>query len=484
MYTTHTYQDWLATPEHERPELALAIIRRYKSSAEYAHALEASAYFANDNSAIKTKMLLKPVSVEVEEKRGNTNRVRKKSAVQEIAGNQIGSGFLFRFVTQRSQFLLSNGVTLDDDKGKVALGADFDGIVQQMAESALVQGVAYAYYNADHVELLPAVRGTGNGFVGLLDETTSALMVGIQYWQLSKQRPLYVRIFEPEGVSVYRWGNRRMEQIHPRRAYKQTIRKDALGEDVIDGENYAGALPIVPLYADDDGIGMLTPSLKSKIDVYARILSDFADNLDRANDVYWVLNNFGGTTDDIVELLEEINRVKAVANISDGTGNGSTAEPHTIEVPYEARRVALDLLERAMYQDAMALDMDALTGGSLTNVAINAASRNLHLACDRLEWQVRRTVQGLLQLAGVETESIRFKRNGIANDSEIIQDIYVFRDDITREYALRLNPMVDDADIEKLLAAKAAEDETGEDDLDALEEAMKREQEERDAGAV
>lgn len=484
MYTTHTYQDWLATPEHKRPDLALTIIRRYKSSDEYKHALTASAYFANDNSAIRTKMLLKHVSVEKTETKDGRTRTRKRSATQEIAGNQIGSGYLFRFVTQRSQFLLSNGVTLDDDAKKERLGPEFDGLIQKVAEKALVQGTAYIYWNADHAEPLYAANGDGNGFVVLLDETTSEPMVGVQFWQLSRNRPLYIRIFEAEGVTMYRHGDRVMEIVQPRRPYKQTVRMDTLGVEVIGGENYGGVLPIVPLYADDDGLGMLTPALKSKIDVYDRILSDYADNLDRANDVYWVLNNFGGTTDDIVELLEQINKIKAVANISDGTGGGSTAEPRTIEVPYEARRVALDLLERAMYADAMALDMDALTGGSLTNVAIQAASRDLHLACDRLEWQVRRTVQGVLRLIGVETESIRFKRNGIANDSETIQDIYVFREDITREYALRLNPMVDDADIPDLLAAKAAEDETGEDDLDKLEEAMRREQAKRDAGGV
>ena len=35
MYTTHTYQDWLATPEHERPDLAREIVRSYSGSAEF-----------------------------------------------------------------------------------------------------------------------------------------------------------------------------------------------------------------------------------------------------------------------------------------------------------------------------------------------------------------------------------------------------------------------------------------------------------------
>ena len=482
MYTTHTYQDWLSTPEQDRPVLAREIVRSYCGSAEFRRALTALDYFRGDNPTIRQKMLLRPVAVTYKDEHGRT---RKRSKAQEIAGNQVSSSFLFRFVTQRSQALLSNGVTLEDEAIKARLGPEFDGVLQQISERALIQGLAYAYYNVDHVEPLYAAVDGSSGFVALLDETTSEPMVGVQFWRLSDKRPQYIRTFEPDGVTLYRVGkDGGVQTVQERRAYKHLVRRDALGEEVIGAQNYGGALPIVPLYADDDKAGMLTQSLKTKIDAYDRIQSDFADNLDRANDVYWVLNNFGGTTDDIVELLEQINRVKAVANISDGTGSGSTAEPHTIEVPYEARRVALDLLERAMHADAMALDMDQMTGGSLTNVAIKAASYNLSIACDRLEWQVRKTVQGVLRLIGVETESIRFKRSGIANDSETIQDIYTFREDITREYALRLNPMVEDADIPDIIAAKDAEDVTGMDDPDELEEAVRREQHDGDAEGV
>lgn len=482
MYTTHTYQDWLSTTEQNRPALAREIVRSYCAGAEFRRALTALDYFRGENTAIRQKMLLKPVAVTYRDDHGRT---RKRSKAQEIAGNQVSSSFLFRFVTQRSQTLLSNGVTLEDAALKARLGPEFDGVLQQLTEHALCQGHAYLFWNADHAEPLYAAVDGCSGFVALLDETTGAPMVGLHFWRLNEKRPQYIRVFEPEGVAIYRIDrDGGVQTVQERRAYKQLVRRDALGEEIIGAQNYAGALPIVPLYADDDKAGMLTQSLKTKIDAYDRIQSDFADNLDRANDVYWVLNNFGGTTDDIVEMLEQINRIKAVANISDGTGSGSTAEPHTIEVPYEARRVALDLLERAMYADAMALDMDQMTGGSLTNVAIKAASYNLNIACDRLEWQVRKTVQGVLRLLGVETESIRFKRSGIANDSETIQDIYTFREDITREYALRLNPMVEDADIPDIIAAKDAEDVTGMDDPDEMEEAVRRAQSDGDPDGV
>jgi hypothetical protein len=105
----------------------------------------------------------------------------------------------------------------------------------------------------------------------------------------------------------------------------------------------------------------------------------------------------------------------------------------------------------------MALDMDALTGGSLTNVAIETATANLNLKADRYEWQVFRFVQGILALIGVETEEVKFKRQTIANRSEIVADIAVMRDYIDQETALKLNPYIDQEEIEEITERLAAE---------------------------
>ena len=120
-----------------------------------------------------------------------------------------------------------------------------------------------------------------------------------------------------------------------------------------------------------------------------------------------------------------------------------------------ARREALDLLERALYQDYMALDMDAITGGSLTNVAIRAAAANLNLKADRYEWQVRQFVQDLLRLIGHPTEDIRFTRQTITNESEVVKDIYAMRGDIDQRTALRLNPYIQEEEIEPLMDESA-----------------------------
>ena len=48
------------------------------------------------------------------------------------------------------------------------------------------------------------------------------------------------------------------------------------------------------------------------------------------------------------------------------------------------------------------------------------------------------------------TQDIRFKRQAIANESETVKDIAVMRNDIDRRTALRLNPYIQDEEVEEL----------------------------------
>lgn len=455
MYTDVTYQDWEQTPEHERLELLLDIIRQYKSSPDFRRGLVANQYFRAENPAVAGKYLLRPTTVEIKDESG---RVKKTNRTEQIDGNRVFSSFFSRFVIQQNQFLLANGVTLDSDATKKRLGLGFDKALERLGEKALTHGVAWGFWNVDHLEVIEAVKDKLSGAVALLDERTSEPIMLVQFWQISRKRPLYVRLYTLGGVVEYSTNEdgKLVEIAASRRAYILHISKDMLGTLVLDESNYS-TLPVIPLWASDEKRSELTPAIKSKIDLYDRILSDFGDNLDRACDVYWVLNNFGGTMSDIAETLGAIEKLKAVANISDGTGSASTAEPHTIEVPYAARQAALDILQKQLYSDFMALSMDELTGGSLTNVAIETAMLNLNLKADRYEWQCFAFVQKVLRLLGIETEEIKFKRQQLVNRSEIVQDISVMRDYIDQETALKINPYIDQEEIPDILDRLAAE---------------------------
>jgi hypothetical protein len=453
MFTDITWQDWQATPENERPELLGKIISRYKASADFTTALAANAYFRGENAAVMQKVILQNGRYKVESRDEQGRKVtRMVNRDKAIVGARLPASFLFRFVTQQNQFLLGNGVTLDEGEQKDRLGLGFDKTVEQMGEMALLAGVSWGFWNIDHLEAISAARDSLSGFVALVDEETSAPMVGVQFWQIAQDRPLRVRLFEVDGVTVYRKGKDSLELTQAKRPYMLTMTQDAAGPVNVIGSNY-GALPLIPLYANTEQRSEFTPSIRAKIDAYDRISSDFVDNLDKANDVYWVLNNFGGTLMDMQEMIDAVRRTGIVASLSDGTGSSSTAQPHAFEVPYNARQTALQILEKELYKDYMAVNMDELTGGSLTNVAIKTAMTNLNLKADRYEWQVFQFVQRLLSLLGIKTEQITFKRQEITNRSEIVADINMMRDYIDNKTALQLNPYIMQEQVEEILAA-------------------------------
>lgn len=475
MYIKHTYQDWLLTPEGERLELLGQIIASYKASDEFKAAAVADGYYTGEKTAVDSKCILKPQKVIYTEE----GKEKKCTQMAEVSGNRINCDFFRRFVVQRTHYSLANGVVIDGNPSEDVLGGGVDHDISTAAQKAQIHGICWGYWNADHLEIIPAYDGGLSGFVALVDERTSQPMVGIHFWQLDTDRPLWVRLFETDGLTEYR---QTKEQPHlvehtKKRPYKLTIATDAAGSEVVDGENY-GSLPVVPLYANDMQRSTLTPAIKRKIDAYDVITSDFADNLEQANEIYWVLNNFGGTQSDIAETLETIHKLKAIANVSDGMGS-STVEAKSFDVPYAARQTAIALLTETLHDDAMIVNLKEITGGSLTNVAIETAFTRMDLGADELEWQVFSFVQQLLRLNGVDTEDIAFKRARLFNASETIQNIYLMRQDISQRTALTLNPMIAADEVDQIMQ-EAAEEQAAIREMAAIAAAVDTEMEDED----
>ena len=170
-----TYEDFLeATSEEEKQAFILAAINEHKSSDLYKEAVDAYDYFRKRNVTItRYQKLLYTMAGE---------------AVPDnfSANYKFTNAFFPIFIRQENSHLLGNGVTFNDDKTKDKLGGDkFDNVLIRAGEYALWGGVAFGFWNLDHVDIFKVTE-----FVPLIGEEDGALHAGIRFWQIDSATPL------------------------------------------------------------------------------------------------------------------------------------------------------------------------------------------------------------------------------------------------------------------------------------------------------
>ena len=387
----------------------------------------------------------------------NTTIMKYRKLIYDMAGKAVpdnysanyktATNFFNRYCTQLNQYLLKNGVTFREDGTKEKLGgAKFDRALKKEGKKALSQGVAYGFYNLDHIEVFEASE-----FVPLYDEETGALRAGIKYWQLNKDKPLRATYYEEDGFTEYIWEDGQGAILKDKQSYIQVVRQNYDGVEILDGKNYP-SFPIVPLWANPEHTPELM-GLKEEIDAFDLIKSGFANDLDDVSQIYWIIQNAGGMDDtDLARFIERIKVNKAVNLDSD-----QSAEAHTIEVPYNARETYLTRLESDMYKDAMIVNMDAIAQGNTVATAIRASYEPQDDKADEFEDCIKDFIEGILALVGIEDEP-SFTRSRIVNQAEETQMILASAQYLDDETVVRKLPFITADEVDDILEKRGLEE--------------------------
>ena len=380
-----SYQDLIAASKNEAAKMAFvfAAITEHKGSEPYIIALDAEQYYRGLNPRITKYEKI------IYDMRGDAH-VDKWTPNHKIASN------FFNFaITQENQYLLGNGATFTKDDTKAKLGDDFDTRLQDLGKKALVGGVAFGFFNLDHIDTFSLLE-----FVPLYDEENGALRAGIRFWQVSPDKPMRATLYEEDGYTDYIRANDKSARLHEKRPYKLKVRtSEADGEEIYDGENYP-TFPIVPLWGNDKKQSELV-GRQGTIDAFDLLNSNLVNNLDEA------------------KFIEQL-KTTHVAH-ADGD-SGATAEAHTIEAPYQASESAIQTIQRRLYEDFMCLDVNSLSAANKTATEIKAAYQPLDSKCDMYEYCVIEFVQKILELAGID-DKVTFTRSKVVNKSDEINTL-------------------------------------------------------------
>lgn len=435
-----TYQDFLEVAEksdRERMEFVLSAINNHKDSDLYKQAVIAKEYDAHRNVTIANfQKLLYTLNGKVIPDNYSPNY-------------KLRSNFFANFVTQETQYLLGNGVTLKKEENKAKLGAGFDTRLQDAAHDALVGGVSYGFWNLDHLEVFDVTE-----FVPLLDEENGALRSGIRFWQVCTSKPLRATLFESDGFTQYiRRSGEEMMILEPKRGYVAVEATSEIdGTELLAYQNYPG-FPIIPMYGNRAKQSELVGQ-REAIDCYDLIKSGFANTVDDASVIYWTISNAGGMDEiDMARFKESMRRI-GVGLVDD---DGAKAEAHTLTIPVEAREALLSRISDDLYRDFQMLDVTKLQGGQKTATEITAAYQSMDNKVDQFEYCVIDFLQALFKIVGIEDEP-SFTRSKVTNQLEQTQMVLLAANYLDDETILNKLPWLTQEEVAEILKRKAAED--------------------------
>ena len=412
-----TYQDLLEVGKTDAAKIEFIdkAIKTHKTSELYTTAIIAEEYNRHRNVTINDFQ----------------NYLTKVSGEQVpdlwSANYKIPCNFFNFFIVQENQYLLGNGVTWENEATADKLGdkrRPFDTQLQKLGKRALIDGVAFGFFNNDHVEVFAVTE-----FMPLYDEEDGALKAGIRFWQIDSKKPLRATLYELDGFTEYIQKDGEWSVRESKRAYKQKIRiADIGGSEIYDFENYP-TFPIVPLWGNQEHQSCLV-GLRQRIDCYDLIESGFCNTVDEASYIYWTLTNAGGMQDDVAleDFVRKLKTLHAVAFQDD-----VQAQPTNAETPYQARETLLNRLKEGLYIDANALNLDEIKSGSVVTSQITAAYDRLDKKCDEWEFCIHEFIAGILNIVGIE-DNATFTRSKMVNVGEEIQNIVMGAAYLTPEY--------------------------------------------------
>ena len=441
-----TYQDLLKIPEDnaaEKMNFVRTLINQHKASEQYKMAKTGCEYNAKRNTSIM-----------------NYQKTLRRLDGREIPdlyspNHKTTRNFFSYFTTQQNQYLLGNGVTWNEESTAKALGDDFDTQLQIAGKKALVQGEAFGFFNLDHIDVFGLME-----FAPLYDEENGALRAGVRYWQIDPTKPLRATFYEEDGYTNYIWNEKEQKDgeelgriLKDKTPYILKLRTtEADGTEIYDGENYP-SFPIVPLWANEEKQSELV-GIQEQIDAYDLIKNGFLNDLDTAQ-IYWLLKGAGGMDDtDLVKFIERLHMNK-VASVDDD----QSAEAVTVQIPYDAREKLLDRIERDLYKDYMALNVEDIRGGAVTATQIEAAYEPMNAKADQYEYQVIKFVKGILKVAGIDDDP-SFTRSKLVNVNESVGTVLEASQVLDEQYVTeKILTYLGDADmVEEVLERMAADE--------------------------
>lgn len=293
---------------------------------------------------------------------------------------------------------------------------DFVNELSEVINDCQVKGFSYMYAMKDSNDTLKFTCADSIGVVEVEARFADDGKDHIIYWyidRVDKEGHRIKKIMDWDDEQVYYYIQTDEGEIETDISVKVNPRPHILYQIDGDEKTYIDTLGFIPFFRLDNNKKQISnlAAVKDLIDDYDLMASSLSNNLIDFDHPLYVIKGFEGHNLD--ELQQNLKTKKTV-----GVGSDGGVEVHTVDVPYEARKVKLELDEKNIYRFGMGLNLSGLKDTSATtNIAIKAAYSLLDLRCKHLERNIKRFLRRIVQVCIDEIN----EKNGTAYQ---ISDVY------------------------------------------------------------
>lgn len=368
------------------------------------------------------------------------------------ADNRIGHNFHEILVDEKTAYMFTYPVLFDIDRNQEineqvieVLGDDFERKIKNLCIEASNCGVAWLHYWIEEIpqrlfkyemvnaeEVIPIYNN------GLERKLESIIRVYTCYEEVEGQ------IEDQAFTYVEYWTDTTMDRW-------RFFGNNCIGQQ-LNEEHITHTLGVVPFIEFANNIKKQSDldRYKNLIDLYNRVVSGFANDLEDIQQIIYILENYGGQ--DLGEFLGDLKRYKAIKTETDGVSNSSGGvKTLQIDIPVEARKVILEVLKKQIYESGQGLQQDVESVGNASGVALKFFYRKLELKSGLLETEFKTSFSALIKailnfLGVVNYKKITqtYTRNMISNDLENAQIAQVSVGVIPDQLVRRNHPWVED----------------------------------------
>lgn len=252
----------------------------------------------------------------------------------------------------------------------------------------------YAYKNDDFVTSFRCADSIG--IVEVKENETDEHCQYLIYWYADgytdeNQKVIRVMVWDEKQIRYFvRVGDGDLEEdksqkLNPR---PHTVYRED-GKEAVYCDDY-GEIPFFRLDNCRKQYSGLKP-IKELIDDYDLMACGLSNNIQDTNEALYVIKGYDGNN-----LDEAMTNMKAKKHV--GVGEEGGVDIKTIDIPYEARKIKLELDEKNIYRFGMAFNSAQVGDGNITNIIIKSRYALLDLKCNKLEIRIKQFMRKLLKL--------------------------------------------------------------------------------------